>query len=86
MCGEPLTEKEKALEGVGGSYVRCDKCVREIQRGCVALGENAEYSEIPQIADNVYASSPAMGAGGFEPPNRESSDGCRRGRIPEANA
>ena len=33
MCGEPLTEKEKALEGVGGSYVRCDECVREIQRG-----------------------------------------------------
>ena len=33
MCGEPLTERERALEGVGGSYVRCDECVREIQRG-----------------------------------------------------
>lgn len=33
MCGEPLTDKERALEGVGGSYVRCDECVREIQRG-----------------------------------------------------
>jgi predicted amidophosphoribosyltransferase len=32
MCREPLTEKEKALEGVGGSYVRCDECVQEIQR------------------------------------------------------
>lgn len=30
MCGEPLTEKEKALEGVGGSYVRCDRCVRVV--------------------------------------------------------
>ncbi len=33
MCGEPLTEKERAMEGVGGSYVRCDECVREIMRG-----------------------------------------------------
>jgi hypothetical protein len=33
MCGERLSETEKALEGVGGSYVRCDECVREIQRG-----------------------------------------------------
>lgn len=31
-CESPLTDEEKALEGVGGSYVRCDECVREIQR------------------------------------------------------
>ena len=29
--GEPLTEKEKALEGVGGSYVRCDVCVQVVR-------------------------------------------------------
>lgn len=33
LCGAPLTEKEKALEGVGGSYVRCDECVQSIMRG-----------------------------------------------------
>ncbi len=40
MCGEPLTEKEKALEGVGGSYVRCDDCVRDINAVCGAGGRD----------------------------------------------
>lgn len=26
-CGAPLSEKERALEGVGGGYVRCNECV-----------------------------------------------------------
>jgi hypothetical protein len=29
ICREPLTDKEKTLEGVGGSYVRCNECVAE---------------------------------------------------------
>jgi hypothetical protein len=28
-CAKPLTERERALEGVGGSYVRCDDCVND---------------------------------------------------------
>jgi predicted amidophosphoribosyltransferase len=30
LCGGRLTDKERALEGVGGSYVRCDDCVNEL--------------------------------------------------------
>lgn len=32
-CGYALTDKERALEGEGGSYVRCDECVQSIMRG-----------------------------------------------------
>lgn len=31
-CGNTLTKREAALEGVGGSYVRCNRCVRELMR------------------------------------------------------
>jgi hypothetical protein len=58
MCGEPLTEKEKELEGVGGSYVRCDECVRQIAAGSFDGGV-AESRNAPVAPGEVQGSRPA---------------------------
>lgn len=31
-CAHKLTERERALEGIGGSFVRCDRCTEELKQ------------------------------------------------------